>query len=306
MRLVLDARTAAFAALVDYAGVFPPASESTDQAVKRFLAARGGTSGWVAGRFLCRASDLAELAAVVTSTVKAGDEPWEVSVIFDLPAGQAATLAANFHAEMDPAVTVTAAEAKLPQATHESVDSLIATMLTVAPNVVPFIEIDTSTGITKQVELVAEVLADRRRTGGVKLRCGGLTRDLFPEPWEVAEFVTAAADQRLAFKATAGLHQPVRHFDEELGAFRHGFLNILMATALAESGMHVETIEAVIAETDASAFSVGAASASWRDHDVPGSALRRIRQERFVAYGSCDFDEPVGALASLGFLGVGT
>jgi len=306
MRLVLDARTAAFAALIDYAGLFPPASESMQQAVDRYRTARSGPSGWVSGRFLCRASDLTELASVVTKTFRQGDVPWEIGVIFDLPAGEAASLASDFHREMDPAVAVSAAEARLPDATQEAAGALVTTMLSITPDIVPFIEIDRSENISKQIKLVADVLASRRRTGGAKLRCGGLTPDLFPEPAEVAEFIISACNDRLAFKATAGLHQPVRHFDETIGTYRHGFVNIAMATAFAEAGSNVTKLEAVIEETDMDAFTFNAASASWRDETVPGTALRRMRQTRFVAYGSCDFDEPVDALADLGFLGVGT
>ena len=70
-------------------------------------------------------------------------------------------------------------------------------------------------------------------------------------------------------------------------------------------GMDANGVEAVVADTDKDAFSVSAAFASWRGHEVPGSALRRVRRNGFVAYGSCDFNEPTEALQDLGFLGGG-
>lgn len=306
MRLVLDARTAAFAALIDYAGLFPPASEPMNDAVAAYRDARNAPAGWVAGRFLCNASDLTNLAATATRTFEAGETPWEVGVIFDLPAGESASLAIDFHREMDPAMTVSSAEAKLGEPTSRAVDSLITTMTSVNADIVPFVEVDRFAGIAQQIDLVGDSLASRRRTGGVKLRCGGLTAELFPEPAEVAEFIASAINRHIAFKATAGLHQPIRHFDEELGVHRHGFVNLVVASALGESGTDTATLESVIAETDAEAFKFGPASVSWRGHDVPGAAMRRMRHSGFVAYGSCDFNEPVEALASLGFLGVGT
>jgi hypothetical protein len=305
MRLVLDARTATFAALIDYAGLFPPAGQSMPEAVHDYRVLRKGDHGWVSGRFLCRASQLADLASVATATFQAGESPWEVGVIFDRSPGESAALAVDFQSEMDPAITIAGAEARLTEPAPAAIESLLDTMLSVASDVVPFIEVDRGTPITSQVDLVSKALGARRRVGGVKLRCGGATRDLFPTSGEVAEFIVAATDRSLPFKATAGLHQPIRHLDEGLGIERHGFLNILMAAALAEGGMDANGVEAVIADTDKDAFSVSALFASWRGNEIPGSALRRVRRDGFVAYGSCDFEEPTAALEDLGFLGGG-
>jgi hypothetical protein len=306
MRLVLDARTAAFAALIDYAGLFPPASLSIPEAVDEYLRIRSGSHQWVVGRFLCRASQLADLAGAATSALRPGDAPWEIGVIFDRTPGESATEANDFHAEMDPVLSIRSAEAKLDEPTASAVDSLLDAMLSVAPDVVPYLEVNRTEAITEQVSIIARALDTRRRVGGAKLRCGGVTADLFPSPHEVAEFVISCTDQHLPFKATAGLHQPVRHFDDELEIERHGFVNILMASALAESGADVDTVEEVIWDTNPDNFSLSAAFASWRDSEVPGSALRRMRQSGFISYGSCDFDEPIETLEDLGFLGGGT
>ncbi len=305
MRLVLDARTAAFAALIDYAGLFPPASRSVHDAFVSYRRIRSGTLAWVGGRFLCRASQLPELAAVATATLTPGESPWEISAIFDLPAGESAAHAVDFQAEMDPVMRIAAVEAKLTDPTAAALDSLLDVMLPVGTDVVPFVEVDRSGSIRAQVGLIADALSSRRRVGGAKLRCGGDAADLFPTSAEVAEFIMAATDHGLPFKATAGLHRPIRHFDEDLGIERHGFVNILIAAVIAATGSDITTIEAIITDTDPNGFSLSAAFASWRGHEVPGSALRRMRQTGFVAYGSCDFDEPTEALEHLGFLGGG-
>ncbi|MDK1027113.1 MAG: hypothetical protein QGM49_07290, partial [Actinomycetota bacterium] len=306
MRLVLDARTAAFAALIDYAGLFPPASLDMDDAVVAYRRALASPQSWVAGRFLCRASQLTDLAASATASLVAGDQPWEIGVIFDLPPGESAALATDFHAEMDPVMTVAAAEARLDEPTAVRVGALLDAILAIAPDVVPFVEVDRSASLRDQVELITDGLEQRHRVGGAKIRCGGVSPDLVPTPGEVAEFIMAATTRSLPFKATAGLHQPIRHFDEELGVERHGFVNLLMASTFAASGMDRAVLEAVIAEVDPDAFAISTAFASWRDHEVPGSALRRTRQSGFVSYGSCDFDEPVEALRALGFIGEGS
>jgi hypothetical protein len=306
MRLVLDARTAAFAALIDYAGLFPPASLSMTEAVAEYRRIRSEEHHWVAGRFLCRASQLTELAVTATAVFPSGEVPWQVGVIFDGAPGESGAESIDFRAEMDPVMTIAAAEAKLNEPTSAALASLFDAMFSITPDIVAFIEVNRKTSITEQVTLVARELGGRRRVGGAKLRCGGITPDMFPTPAQVAEFVIACRNEQLPFKATAGLHEPIRHFDARLGAERHGFINILMAAALAEAGSDPTTIEDVIADTHVDGFSVSAAFASWRGNEIPGSALRRVRHSGFISYGSCDFDEPIDALAALGFLGGGT
>lgn len=306
MRLVLDARTAAFAALIDYAGLFPPASLSMTEAVTEYRRIRAEEQHWVAGRFLCRASQLTELAATATATFPSGEPPWEVGVIFDGMPGESGAESIDFQAEMEPVMTIAAAEAKLTEPTSTVLAPLLDAMFSIAHDMVVFIEVDTDASITQQVSLVSEALRRRRRVGGAKLRCGGITPDMFPTPAQVAEFVIACTNEQLPFKATAGLHEPIRHIDARLDVARHGFLNILMAAALAEAGSDPTTIEEVIADTHVDNFSVSAAFASWLGNEIPGSALRRVRKSGFISYGSCDFDEPIDALFALGFLGGGT
>ena len=306
MRLVVDARTSAFAALVDYAGVFPPASLTVAEAVAGYRNARSAPASWVAGRFLIRASQLAELGRVAMATMEHGEDPWEISVVFDMDPATAAALAADFHAEMDPAMVVAAAEAPITDSSPIAIEALYTTLGSINPTVVPFLEVSRSEDIPAQIASIKSVGQRARRTAGTKLRCGGVSADLFPTPGEVAEFIVAAVDAAVPFKATAGLHQPFRHFDDALGVHRHGFINLLIATTAAAHGADIGTIERIVAETEAEAFSLSAALGQWRDLSFPGSAIRRTRVNQFIAYGSCDFDEPIDALTDLGLLGDGT
>jgi len=310
MRLVLDARTASFATLIDYAGLFPPATLDMGGAVAGYRNARSSNTHWVAGRFLCPSSRLVELAGELTRSIERGEDQWEVGVILESepsgPIGAAAAAAQSFHVEMQPAAIVASAEAKITDDSVAGVGSTIDTISSVQPEIVAFLEVDRSASVRNQVTNVAEALHDRGQVGGLKLRCGGAEPAMFPSPGHVAEFISAATDQRLPFKATAGLHQPIRHFDDTIDTWRHGFVNLLIASAAAAGGESESTVETIVAETDPAAFSVGPAVATWRDLSIPGSAMRRTRRDGFVAYGSCDFNEPVEALADLAFLGEGT
>lgn len=306
MRLVVDARTSAFAAFVDYAGVFPPASLGVTDAALGYRSARSSHDSWAVGRFLIRASQLQELGAVAMATMEPGEDPWEVSAVFDGEATESASLASDFHAEMEPAMTVAAAEAPISDVSLNGISTLYATIGSINPDVVGFLEVSRSSDVERQIRSIASVIREAGRTGGTKLRCGGVTGDLFPSTHDVALFVKTAVDESVPFKATAGLHQPFRHFDGSLGIYRHGFINILIATAAAADGAELETVTDIVSETNPDAFGLSSAFARWGDLRFPGSALRRVRQNIFVAYGSCDFVEPMDALRANGQLGDGS
>ncbi|GMR02005.1 MAG: hypothetical protein BMS9Abin20_0331 [Acidimicrobiia bacterium] len=306
MRLVLDARTASFAALIDYAGLLAPASLAMDEAVSEYRAARASRDGWVAGRFLCQASRLEELAGVLTRSLADGEEPWEIGAIFDTEPGSAAAIAQSFHAEMQPAAIIAQGDVRIGNPTGDAIGALVDSMVSVQPEIVPFLEVDQDLSVAEQVTTTAEVLRKRGRVGGVELRCGGGTANTFPASSDVAAFVIEATDNGMPFKMTAGLDEPMRHFDRELNAWRHGFVNILVAAAAAANGRSPKTVNCIIEETDPSAFSIRAAFVSWRNLSIPGPIMRRIRTQGFVAYSSCGFFEPVEALMNLSFLGEGT
>ncbi|KAA3636972.1 MAG: hypothetical protein DWP92_08700 [Armatimonadetes bacterium] len=305
VRLVVDARTSAFAAFLDYGGVFPPTSLGVGDAVAKYRDARRSEFSWVGGRFLVRASQLEELAAVAMATMVAGEAPWEVSVIFDLDPAQSADLAAAFHAEMEPAMTVSAVEARIVDPTIDGIERLFTTVGSINPDVFGFLEVTPSANIQGQVGAIATVVKRSSRAGGAGLRCGGGSADLFPTADEVAAFIQSTVDAGLPYKVTGGLFRPVRGFDEALRVYRHGFLNLLMATAVAADGAGLGTIIEIVSETDQTTFGVSPAFATWRDIAIPGSALRRIRQNLFIAHTSNDFDQSIRALQEMNLLGEG-
>jgi hypothetical protein len=138
-----------------------------------------------------------------------------------------------------------------------------------------------------------------------KIRTGGLTPEAIPTTAHVANFIVACAGRRLPFKATAGLHHPMRatypltYETQAPRAVMHGFLNVLLASAFAWRGE--QNIEGVLAETDPSAFSFDE-RAHWRDWSIGDEEIRNARQHFIHSIGSCSFDEPVHELQALKLL----
>ncbi|HEV2719334.1 MAG TPA: hypothetical protein VG323_04885, partial [Thermoanaerobaculia bacterium] len=106
----------------------------------------------------------------------------------------------------------------------------------------------------------------------------------------------------VAFKATAGLHHPlrcVRPLTYEPSSPRgtmHGFVNVFMAAAL------LSRAEAILDDDDPRAFAFDDDTASWRGHNVLTGDLAKLRDGFAISFGSCSFEEPVNDLKELGWL----
>lgn len=142
------------------------------------------------------------------------------------------------------------------------------------------------------VEAVAE-FRERDENVGAKLRCGGLEAAAFPSSETAASFIETCVLLDVPFKATAGLHEPLRHWNPGLGVFHHGFLNLLAATALAAQGAARGDLTRCLEIEDAE---------SWWRLGIPAGAFMRARRW-FSAFGTCSIEEPLQGLAAIGLLG---
>jgi hypothetical protein len=144
-------------------------------------------------------------------------------------------------------------------------------------------------GLTGAWERALDVVADAGYAA--KLRTGGMDASLFPTEGQVAAFITACLDREVAFKCTAGLHNAVRHTDDETGFEHHGFLNVLLGTRASLDGDSRDEVAAVLASRDGAAL---AARASELSEDQAASTRRW-----FTSFGSCSIDEPSHDLIDL-------
>src|SRR5690625_2031956 len=69
---------------------------------------------------------------------------------------------------------------------------------------------------------------------GLGIRAGGLSAELFPSPSDTARFIRTCLEYEIPFKATAGLHHPIRHYRPEMDVMMHGFLNVMAAAHTSE------------------------------------------------------------------------
>lgn len=135
-----------------------------------------------------------------------------------------------------------------------------------------------------------------------KIRTGGVTAGAFPPAETVAAFIRRCAERGVPFKATAGLHHPLRcvkPLTYERGAPRgtmHGFVNLFLAAALPGDA------EEILLDGDARSFAFDDDGASWRGRRAGVDDLKRLRREFAISFGSCSFEEPIADLKELGWL----
>jgi hypothetical protein len=278
-----DARRALLGRLIDHAALFPPASMDMPGAIEADRAARVTDEAWMLDRFICPASRLGELPA----------EAPRLSVVLDGGEGDLEAVAEAIAAGRE----VELVEARIDPTWIPDTQELVRSKLGEAVQV--YWELPPGRGLR------GEVAAVREAGAGAKIRCGGVTAEAFPPVEAVAAFVAACRDAGVRFKATAGLHHPVRHVEESTGFYMHGFLNLLAAAVFAHAdGLGEDELTALLAEEDPAAFSIDVDGLAVHGHHAGTSAIAAAREQLFAAYGSCSFSEPVEDLTALGVLPV--
>jgi hypothetical protein len=295
-----SALTALLERVVDYAGLFPPAGRSMHDAVRAFAEFRRGPEAWMLGRFVVPAGRLDEFddagrAMLPTSAA----ESWALSALLSADAERDVGSVVEFnqrHRDVrEGAVHVDTVELKA---------SLRADILAVGERVSgfdAFVEIPVIEDPAPLIEAIAAIGAK------AKIRTGGVTATAIPDAHDVARFMRRCLDAGVPFKATAGLHHPLRGVHPltyEVGAPRgtmFGFLNVFLAAALMHQGGGDDAVLALLDERDPATIRAEGDHVRWRDVVLTTQALRAGRRD-VVAFGSCSVDEPVDDLRGLGLL----
>jgi hypothetical protein len=289
------------AGAIDYAGLFPPATLRMRDAVERYACYLRGDEAWALGRFVLPMSRLDEFAEARDAvSFEAG--PWRVSALVGEDAGADARRIEAFNEEHADLALIDSVETKLafgPSDALREIDVLSRAMPT---TLATFVEIPASGELDA---LIAAIGAAGLRA---KIRTGGVTREMFPGARNVARFLASCARHGVAFKATAGLHHPIRgrypltyEANPPTGTM-FGFVNLLAASALQRAGVSDDEIVAMLESEQAEDFAISDACLRWRGHTLTVSALRDTRASFALSFGSCSFEEPLRDLRELGLL----
>lgn len=293
----MSATEALLSNLIDYAGLFPPASLEMEPAVRNYQEYLAGPHAWMLGSFIVPAARLTEFSEVFqTVCCEEQENPWTVSVVCpgdnlpdDLVAVRQFPQGAAFLASFE-------FKAKDLRATR----SVLAAL---PRGPVRYVEIGPEPAqLRRFLPLLASAPAR------AKLRTGGLVPAAIPSPQAVARFLNDCARERVPFKATAGLHHPVRSvhgLTYEMGgpaATMHGFLNVFLAAVRAWYGATEDVLLATLKEEDPETFRLEDDAIAWREHRVTADQIERVRKEFAMSFGSCSFTEPIDDLKTMEWL----
>jgi hypothetical protein len=283
------------AGLVDYAGLFPPAGLDMGSAMTAYAEYLASGDAWMLGRFVVPVARFEELVSAASSVADFGTAPWCLSALLGEDAGGDAQRIQSFNAEQNGRFVVDVVEARASDA--ERVGLLARTFGARLPL---YIEVPADPEPRDLLDAV------HRAGARAKIRTGGVTPDAFPRAAHVARFLTRCAALQVPFKATAGLHHPLR--GEHRLTYEHdapsvtmfGFLNVFIAGALVARVANEAELIAVLEEREPSAFSFDDEGMSWRQHRVSTGEIAACRASFAMAFGSCSFREPVDDLRKLG------
>ena len=282
--------------LVDYAGLFPPAALSMEEAVARYASHLASPDAWMLGRFVVPVERLDELAAAARPVSHDG-EAWRLSVLSGADPATAGPSIRAFNAAHRGRFVVDVVECRAVPA------GSIASSIGALPGELRiFVELPL---LDDPRAMLLEV-----RTAGAwaKMRTGGVTADAFPSAREVGRFIARAAELFVPFKATAGLHHPIcgdypltYETDAPRGRM-FGFLNVFAAAAFAQCGLNERLLTDLVGEETPTALGFGELALEWRGHAVTPKQIASSRSSLGLTFGSCSFQEPVDGLRELNLL----
>ncbi len=287
------------AGAIDYAGLFPPAGLSMSEAVLNYATYRNSNYKWMLGRFIVMAARLDEFYESASEFLpRDAANPWRLSAVVGEDVVDAMHRVKDFNVRCGPGVVCDTVEIKA--SSHGAIENAVVSL---PASVTAYFEIAPDENLA---ELVATLALRGQRA---KLRTGGVTPDAFPTTQQIIRFVRSCLAANIEFKATAGLHHPIRCFKpltyeaNSVEATMHGFLNLFLMTGFARESYKVSVLEEVMEDEFDEVFRFEDHAATWRDSfSLNLSQIDRLRKFGIQSFGSCSFDEPVADLQKLGIL----
>ena len=308
--------------IIDYAGIFPPAGLTLKESFDNFNDYRFYKHNWMLSKFVCPFSKLPELAELITQ--KSGEDKsgkLKIAVLgsiskdeaaFEKNIGKDINDIHRFLKKNESKVVIESFEVRLPpdlttfRQSGDFIDILNNVREKASEHISRSMQIfleteytskdwrDTIDSLSSTLSVCNNYYSDEKdyMNLGFKFRTGGITLESYPTIEQAAYAIGKCLDNKVPFKATAGLHHPVRHFSEQAKTKMHGFLNIFGAGILYFcKKIEPNELIKVIEDENPENFKFDEDSFSWRNRKVTVPEIEEARKF-MLSFGSCSFDEP--------------
>lgn len=270
--------------LVDYAGLFPPASLGLKEAIAEYRHHLEGPEAFLIDKFVCPVSNLPAFGELWGA-----GEDTSLTVIASPTAGKdfAEVIEADaqnmlrFQEEFGDFAEIVGYEVRAnEQPIHQQLERLAQ-----FEGLDLYLEVAAQDGLHETLFSIAE-----SENVFAKFRTGGTQPKSHPASATLANFLFLAVDTDLGFKLTAGLHHPRPTEDPLTGDTMHGFLNVGLAVALAlQEDLNSQELTRILDVKDPQSM-LG---------DVKDWGAARLA---FHGFGSCSIRDPFEDLRQLNLL----
>lgn len=308
--------------LIDYAGLFPPASLEIKSAFLNYLDYMANSPyKWMLSKFIIPAVRLEELDNLIQAEKISIPDRLHLSVLgsssvhtseFLDSISRDVILISDFRNRYPAEFGIGAFEVRLPNDVFSLAgDNVLQDLLKIAADKLAKI---TSRALplflealpNEHLPLLAEAISKYNSSGGktgYKLRTGGIEASAFPSPEKIAYAIMTCKDFEIPMKCTAGMHHPMRHYDESVKTKMHGFINVFGAGILhCCHNLDISVVTEIISDEKPDNFKFTESSFGWKNLIVLNSKVEEVRKNFMLSFGSCSFDEPVEDLKGLGLI----
>ena len=293
--------------LIDYAGLFPPAKLEIEPSLKNYAESIHSSDSWIMSQFIIPVSRLHEVSADEMKKYSK-DFPLRLSLI-SADISNEIDIVNQFLNRYENSTIFTGHESRISDLSTFSQHLLDIHQLPKEQSLdfVSFYEVGPSENWLSQMnETVSKISTfntNYETNIGFKLRCGGVEAYMFPPVEDIAHVILACIEAGVSMKFTAGLHHPVRHYNESVKTKMYGFFNIFIGGMIAHKfSLGIDSLVGILVDENSENFKFDENGLSWKNYSISNFEIQNYRQTSFISYGSCSFDEPREDLQQLGLL----